>query len=68
MSLVRRKRRKQIRITRAAKLIGCSSESIRTGAIGKFELFKLNPDSERSPWMMFEAELEAFLDRREQRA
>jgi hypothetical protein len=48
-------------------LIGCSSESIRTGAVGQFEMFKLNPDKVTSPWMMYEAELHDYLERTEAR-
>jgi hypothetical protein len=65
MALFTRKPKKTIRITRAAKLIGCSSESIRTGAVGDFRLFKLNPDKATSPVMMFEEELHAYLEKRE---
>jgi hypothetical protein len=63
--LVRRRPRRAIRITKAAELIGCSSESIRIGAVGKFQLFKLNPDRATSPWLMYESELTEYLERRE---
>lgn len=65
MALFKRKLRKAIRITAAAKIIGCSSESIRTKAVGDFQIFKLNPEKATSPLMMFEAELEAYLEKRE---
>lgn len=65
MALIRSKVKKTIRVREAAKFIGCSSESIRTGAVGNFRIFKLNPDKATSPWLMHEAELEAFLERRE---
>jgi hypothetical protein len=68
MSLIRRKPKKRIRISKAAELIGCSSESIRTGAVGKFRMFKLNPDKTTSPWMMYESELNDYLERTEARA
>jgi hypothetical protein len=63
--LVRRKPIKRIKISKAAELIGCSSESIRNGRVGPFRLFKLNPDRVTSPWLMYEADLNAFLERRE---
>lgn len=65
MALIRSKLKKTIRMRKAAEIIGCSSESIRTGAVGKFRLFKLNPDRVTSPWLMHEAELTAYLERRE---
>lgn len=65
MSLFKRKPKKVIRITKAAKIIGCSSESIRTGAVGGFLLFKLNPEKTTSPLLIFENELEAYLEKRE---
>lgn len=65
MSQVRRKPKKPIRISKAAEIIGCSSESIRTGAVGPFTLFKLNPDRVTSPWLTYQAELDAYLERRE---
>ena len=46
-------------------MIGCSSESIRSGAVGDFRLFKLNPDKTTSPMMMFEDELNNYLEKRE---
>jgi len=66
MPLLHRKPRKAIRISKAAELIGCSSESIRSGAIGNFTLFKLNPDKPRSLWLMYEADLLAYLERRDE--
>lgn len=65
MALATRKKRKVIRVREAAEIIGCSSESIRTGAVGAFRTFKLNPEKTTSPLLMFEADLEAFLDKRE---
>lgn len=65
MALIRSKPKKTIRIRDAAKYIGCSSESIRTGAVGQFRIFKLNPGRVTSPWLMHEAELTAYLERRE---
>lgn len=62
MSLIKRKPRKAIRITEAAKLIGCSSESIRTGAVGRFTTFKLNPQRRNSPLYCYEAEVMRFLE------
>ncbi len=65
MALYSKKPKKVIRITQAAELIGCSSESIRTGAVGDFRLFKLNPEKATSPVLMFEEELMAYLQKRE---
>lgn len=65
MALFTRKPKKVIRITRAAELIGCSSESIRTGAVGDFQIFKLNPKKQTSPLLIFEDELERYLQKRE---
>jgi hypothetical protein len=65
MSLLKLKPRKRIRITKAAKMIGCSSESIRTGAVGPFKIFKLNPEKATSPFLMYEADLNEYLERKE---
>lgn len=68
MPLSRRKPRKVIKIREAAEAIGCSSESIRTGAVGDFTLFKLNPEKQTSPLLMYQAELDVYLDRRDRLA
>ena len=62
MPLIKRKPRKTIRISQAAKMIGCSPESIRTGSIGGFQTFKLN-DGRTSPLYCYEAEVIEFLRR-----
>lgn len=64
MSLIKRKPRKVIRITEAAKAIGVSSETIRNG-LGGFQLFKFDEDKLTSPLYMYEAELEQFLKKLE---
>lgn len=64
MALLKRKPRTTMRITEAARLIGCSSESIRTGAIGNFRTFKLKA-APTSPVFCFRAEVEEFLRRRD---
>jgi hypothetical protein len=63
---LKRKPRKQIRISEAARRIGCSKESIRTGAVGGFQTFKLN-DKQTSPLMCYEAEVAAFIENTEKR-
>lgn len=62
MGLLKRKPRKAIRISEAARKIGCSSESIRTKRIGNFEMFRLT-DGPTSPLYCFEAEVDAFIAR-----
>lgn len=67
MSLIRRQSRRAIRIRKAADLIGCSPESIRTGAVGNFTRFQLNPDKRTSPTMIYESELLDYLERRDRK-
>jgi hypothetical protein len=61
MSLIRRKPTKKIRVSEAARLIGCSSKSIKRGAIGNFRLFRLK-DSRTSPYYVLAADVERFLE------
>lgn len=68
MSLLKRKPRKLLRVREAAAAIGCSSKSIRTGAIGNFTLIPLNPGRETTPLLVYEAEVVAFIERRERLA
>jgi hypothetical protein len=63
--LVRRSPRRAIKIGQAAALLACSSESIRTGAIGRFKLFKQDPAKRNSAWLVHEAEVLDFIERRE---
>lgn len=71
--MLKRKPRKTIRVRRAAEIIGCSSEAIRRGIIGliypggvkPFTMFKLNPHVPTSPLLMFESELDEYLEKRE---
>ena len=49
-----------MRITAAAKLLGVSSESIRTGAVGNFQTFKLK-DARTSPVYCWAAEVKAYM-------
>lgn len=49
-------------------MIGCSSKSIITGAIGGFTLRPLNPDVSRPQWLVAEAEVLAFIEQREKEA
>jgi len=55
--------RKLIKTNEAAKLIGCSSKSIKRGSYG-FQLFPQNPNSKRPVWMVEELEVKAFLEDR----
>jgi hypothetical protein len=66
--LVKRRPRRAIKISKAAQLLSCSSESIRTGAIGRFTLFKQDPAKRNSAWLVYEAEVIDFIDRREREA
>jgi hypothetical protein len=66
--LVRRAPKRAIKISKAAQMMACSSESIRTGAIGKFTLFKQSPTKRNSAWLVYEAEVLDFIDRREREA
>ena len=65
MPLFKKKPRKPIRISEAARLIGCSSESLRTGAIGNFRMFRMDPAKPNSPWMCYERDVLDFIERRE---
>lgn len=57
--------KKAIRITAAAEIIGCSAQAIRIGLVGNFKMFKLNPDRKTSPLLMYESELNHYLDVRD---
>jgi hypothetical protein len=63
MGLVRREPRKRIRLAQAAKMIGCSTDTLLRWGI--FKVFKLNPDNKTSPWMVFEAEIHAYIAKTE---
>lgn len=60
MSLMKTKKpRKKIRLKEAAEILGCSSQSILTGAVGNFKMVRLN-NKKTSPFYVFEADVLAF--------
>ena len=61
--LIRRKPVKKIRVTEAARRIGCSHDSILRGSVGNFKIHKLN-DKRNSPAYVYEADVERFLQDR----
>lgn len=63
MGLVRREPRKRIRLAKAAKMIGCSTDTLLRWDL--FKTFKLNPEKRTSPWMVYEAEILAHIARTE---
>ena len=46
-------------------MLSCSSESIRTGAVGDFKLVQMNPGKTTTPWLVAEAEVLAYIEQRE---
>lgn len=65
MSLLRRKPSKPMKISEAADLLGCGRDTMK--AIAKregFRMWKNNP-SFNSPWLVYEADVIAYRQRRE---
>lgn len=64
MTLIKRTPKKRIKLAKAAEMLGCSTDTLLRQKT--FKVYKLNPDSKTSPWMCFEAEVLAHLEKTEQ--